>query len=228
MTSQERIEQHLKPVRKYFQMRPRFDEIFKIGPKGPIILRYERAHPCELLTDAELLQIFPFKKVVHGRASSRSNTHYSLAAIFEFSNNRGDALASRQITKHARCDFESVAGIPIAFPSAFARAMPAFVRSINKSRWNSATAFSTCIVIHPAALMRSTPLTARQCTRMPRAARASTVSRTSIALQPCRSSFVTTNTPPSSIRSTGFANPGRRAAPPLLRCPQRSSAACRS
>jgi hypothetical protein len=42
-------------------------------------------------------------------------------------------------------------------PSAFARAKPAWVRSIRRSRSNSATAAITAIVILPAGLVRSTP-----------------------------------------------------------------------
>ena len=43
--------------------------------------------------------------------------------------------------------------------------MPDCVRSISKSRSNSATAAITCMVILLAALVRSTPPKAKQCTR---------------------------------------------------------------
>ncbi|KGS19789.1 hypothetical protein X962_5791 [Burkholderia pseudomallei MSHR7343] len=72
------------------------------------------------------------------------------------------APASSSRSTSARCWSDRANGRPIALPSALARAMPACVRSISRSRSNSATAFNTCIVIRPAALVRSTPPKARQ------------------------------------------------------------------
>ena len=97
---------------------------------------------------------------------------------------------------------------PICLPSARARSIPAFVRLISRSRSNSATAFHTCRVILPTALVRSTPPNARQWTR--HSTLAVQLSRVrAIALRPRRSSFVTTSTSPCSMRSRNFENPYR-------------------
>ena len=110
-------------------------------------------------------------------------------------------------------------GLPRCLPSAFARARPDCVRSISRSRSNSATAAITCIVIFPAELVKSTPPSARQWTRTPRLASDSTVVRTSIAFRPKRSSLVTIRTSPDSNLLVNEAKPGRSMActDPLMR-----------
>lgn len=110
------------------------------------------------------------------------------------------------------CTSLSAGGRPNLFPVVFALAMPAWVRSRSKSRSNSATAEITCIVILSAGLVRSTPPSARQCTRISDAARSSTVFMMSIALRPSRSSFVRIRTSPFSILLSSRINPGRSAA----------------
>ncbi|AIS90857.1 hypothetical protein BBU_5654 [Burkholderia pseudomallei NAU35A-3] len=109
----------------------------------------------------------------------------------------------------ASCLSLSARGRPSTFPASRARARPAAVRSSSRSRSNSATADSTDMVIFPAALVRSAPPSARQCTRTPIVVSSSTVARTSIALRPSRSSFVTTSTSPVSNRSSSFEKPAR-------------------
>ena len=75
--------------------------------------------------------------------------------------------ASSRSTTASRSSAFNAGGLPNCFPAAFARMIPDCVRSISKSRSNSATAAITCIVIFPAELVRSTPPSARQCTRTP-------------------------------------------------------------
>ena len=107
------------------------------------------------------------------------------------------------------CCSLSTGGRPKRLPEAFARAIPECVRSSSKSRSNSATAEITCMVILPAALVRSTPPSARQWTRISDAASCSTVFLISMALCPRRSSLVTISTSPFSIRSSRRIKPGR-------------------
>src|SRR3546814_10034281 len=78
----------------------------------------------------------------------------------------------------------------MALPSARARRSPAWVRSISRSRSNSATALITPIVSLPVDEVRSTPPSARQWTRTPMRSRSATVLATSLALRPSRSSLV--------------------------------------
>src|SRR4051794_3191507 len=77
-----------------------------------------------------------------------------------------------------------LAGRPKRLPSALARLSPAWVRSISRSRSNSATALITFIVSLPVELARSTPPSARQWTRIPIPASLPTVEATSVALRP--------------------------------------------
>ena len=119
------------------------------------------------------------------------------------------APSPKRATTVARSCALSAGGRPNCLPAAFARTIPDWVRSISRSRSNSATAAITCMVILPAGLVRSTPPRARQCTRTPELASCSTVDRTSIALRPSRSSLVTTSTSPDSIRSINLIKPGR-------------------
>ncbi len=114
----------------------------------------------------------------------------------------------RSITARC-CSSFRLEGRPNLFPSAFALAIPEYVRSSNKSLSNSATAEMICMVIFPAGLVRSTPPSARQCTRISEAASCSTVFLISIALRPSRSSLVTISTSPLSMRSSKRINPGR-------------------
>lgn len=97
---------------------------------------------------------------------------------------------------------------PSFLPSAFARASPACVRSMSRSRSNWETAASTVMCSFPDALIRSTPLSARQWTCPPISAGRSTVASTSVVLRPSRSSLVTTSLSPSSNRSSSFEKPG--------------------
>ena len=66
---------------------------------------------------------------------------------------------------------------------------------ISRSRSNCATELMTPIVMRPAGLVRSTPPSARQCTRTPISASLATVVATSIAFRPSRSSLVTVSGP---------------------------------
>ena len=117
--------------------------------------------------------------------------------------------ALRRSSTTCCCTPLSDEGRPKRFPEALALAIPECVRSISRSFSNSATAEITCMVILPAALVRSTPPSARQCTRIPDAASCSTVFLTSIAFRPRRSSLVTISTSPFSILSSRRVNPGR-------------------
>src|SRR3546814_8767952 len=71
---------------------------------------------------------------------------------------------SRRRSTSARSSVVRLAGRPMALPSARARRSPAWVRSISRSRSNSATALITPIVSLPVDEVRSTPPSARQWT----------------------------------------------------------------
>lgn len=103
----------------------------------------------------------------------------------------------------------TTAGRPSFLPSCFARANPALVRSINRSRSNCANALSILRYSLPLALVRSMSPSARQCTLILRLSNSLNVASTSIASRPKRSSFVTTSTSPSSILSNSAAKPLR-------------------
>lgn len=131
----------------------------------------------------------------------------------EMPNSRATAqilsLSFRCSSAVCRCSGFSAGGRSDRFPAALALARPECVRSISRPFSNSATAEITFMVIFPAALMRSMPPRARQCTRISDAANYSTVFRTSIASRPRRSSLVTISTSPFSKRSSNRAKPSR-------------------
>ncbi|CAB5616432.1 Uncharacterised protein [Klebsiella pneumoniae] len=157
------------------------------------------------------------RKATHERASASSIIAFTLKMVCRVvSNSRAIALilfpSLRRKNTAFFCSSSRAGGRPKRFPDALARAIPACVRSSSRSRSNSATAEITCIVIFPAGLVRSTPPSARQCTRISDAESSSTVFLISMAFRPRRSSFVTIKTSPFSIRSRRRINPGRSAA----------------
>lgn len=102
-----------------------------------------------------------------GCARSRTRMMVCRVVLSSRASRETDTPCARR-ARAAVCRAGDSAGLrPSAFPSAFTRASPLCVRSINKSRSNSATAHNTCIVILPADLVRSAPPSARQCTRTP-------------------------------------------------------------
>ena len=96
-------------------------------------------------------------------ASHLTNAHDGLAASAIFPRQSGNCLALRQSCHHSLyCSLTKALGRSSVFPLDLALERPDWVRSINRSRSNSATAAMTPMVILPAGLIKSAPPKAKQ------------------------------------------------------------------